>query len=373
MSWGWDWRPYVSVAERRANSRRHVDKLRKKGLRVEPVQLEGRKIARTFWGLSWCNHLESFSDYENRLPRGRTYVRNGSVCHLEVNRGEIKAIVSGSSVYEVDIKIDKLAAEKWNTIKKRCAGQVGSLIELLQGKLSGGVMSVVTDQKQGLFPLPGEIHLKCSCPDWATMCKHVAAVLYGVGARLDQKPELLFLLRGVDHLELIATDTEAAASLTGGSKAGKRRIASSDLGDVFGIEMFGDKKDLDHGLELGRGQGRQPTRNVAASRVKAPKAAAPTQVKAPAAATAARIKAPAQDVGRTNSPARKKTLTGKFVRDLRGKLEMSVDEFSVLVGASTSSVRKWEQESGELNCRETTRIALLEAGRLSKKEAWRRL
>ena len=207
-----------------------------RGSKSSPIQIEGRKIAKTFWGEAWCDHLESFSDYENRLPRGRSYVRNGSVCHLAVDKGRIEARVSGSELYTVQIAIKTLAAKKWSEVKRRCTGQIGSLIALLQGKLSDQVMEVVTDRENGLFPLPDEISLKCSCPDWATMCKHVAAVLYGVGARLDHKPELLFSLRGVNHEELIASDAEAAvsaATATGKSK----RIAAASLSDVFGIDI----------------------------------------------------------------------------------------------------------------------------------------
>ena len=170
------------------------------------------------------------------MPRGRTYVRNGSVCHLEIKRGEILAKVAGSDLYNVRIRIKTLTAKKWKDIKARCAGQVGSLLELLQGKLSDHVMQVVTDRKDGLFPLPGEISLNCDCPDWAVMCKHVAAVMYGVGARLDNQPELLFKLRGVDHEELISADAEAAVS-DATSRGKSKRLAGDDLADVFGIEL----------------------------------------------------------------------------------------------------------------------------------------
>lgn len=236
MSWYYGFRPYVSVAERRRRAMKKMDALRKKGTDVQPVEIDGRKIAKTFWGEAWCDHLESFSDYSNRLPRGRTYVRNGSVCHLAVGKGEIEAKVSGSELYTVRIAIKTLPPKKWKEVKRRCTGQIGSLIELLQGNLSDQVMEVVTDQQNGLFPLPGEISLKCSCPDWATMCKHVAAVLYGVGARLDHKPELLFKLRGVDHEELVAADAEAAVSAATASGKSKR-LAAGDLSDVFGIEL----------------------------------------------------------------------------------------------------------------------------------------
>lgn len=237
MAWyGYGWRPYVSVATRRAQARKKMDALRKKGVDIQPVVIEGRKIAKTFWGEAWCHHLESYSDYANRLPRGRTYVRNGSVCHLEINQGEILAKVSGSELYNLRIQIKTLPEKKWHAIKERCAGQVGSLLELLQGKLSEHVMQVVTDRNEGLFPSPAEISLKCDCPDWAVMCKHVAAVLYGVGARLDERPELLFKLRGVDHEELIAADAEAAVSAAT-SRGTSKRLEGGELADVFGIEL----------------------------------------------------------------------------------------------------------------------------------------
>lgn len=235
----YDWKPYVPVAERRRQAAKKMESLRKKGVNVQPVVIEGRKITKTFWGDAWCRHLESFHDYENRLPRGRTYVRNGSVCHLNVAQGKIEAKVSGSSLYDVLIKIKTLAKPKWASVKQRCGGQIGSLVELLRGRLSDNVMQVVTHREDGLFPLPGEISLECSCPDWAVMCKHVAAVLYGVGARLDERPELLFLLRGVDHEELIAEDAKAAiaAAVTKGKS---RRLAADNLSNVFGVDIVGD-------------------------------------------------------------------------------------------------------------------------------------
>jgi uncharacterized Zn finger protein len=233
LSW-YDYPPYVSAAERRRRGAREVQKRAKKGLAVEPVAIAGRTIARTFWGKAWCDHLEGYSDYANRLPRGRTYVRNGSVLHLHVAPGRIDALVQGSDLYEVAVTVKPLAKARWTAIVSRCAGQIDSLVELLQGKLSDGVMKVVTDRQAGLFPGPQQIELKCSCPDWAEMCKHVAAVLYGIGARLDQKPDLLFTLRKVDHLDLLSAGTRTP------SKAGPSRgrtLAASDLGNVFGIDL----------------------------------------------------------------------------------------------------------------------------------------
>jgi len=241
MAWQ-QWAPYVPVAERRRRAMRKMEALRKKGADIQPIQIEGRKIAKTFWGEAWCNHLESFSDYENRLPRGRTYVRNGSVCHLAISKGKIEAKVSGSKLYSLRIQIKTLPGKKWNAVKRQCSGQIGSLIELLRGSLSDSTMEVVTDRQNGLFPLPNEISLNCNCPDWAVMCKHVAAVLYGVGARLDTNPELLFKLRGVDHEELIDADAEAAVSAAT-NKGKSKRLNTDDLSDVFGIDLAASDGD----------------------------------------------------------------------------------------------------------------------------------
>src|SRR5438105_1944506 len=231
----YSFRPYVPVAQRRAQAAREVEKRRKKGQIVSPVVIEGRNIATTFWGEAWCDNLESYSDYENRLPRGRTYVRNGSVVHLEIEAGRVGALVMGSSLYKVAIDITPVASRHWRGLKSRCAGQIGSLVELLQGRLSQSVMDIVTAPEQGLFPKPSEIKLSCSCPDWAGMCKHVAAVLYGVGARLDQEPELLFVLRKVDHLELIEEAVPQAGQKT--APGGKKTLADSEVASVFGIEL----------------------------------------------------------------------------------------------------------------------------------------
>ncbi len=235
MSW-YMFRPYVSVAQRRARALREVERRRKKGQVITPVEIEGRTIARTFWGNAWCDNLESYSDYENRLPRGRSYVCNGSVVDLQIAAGKVTALVSGSALYTVKVAITPCPAAKGQTIRKQCAGRIGSLVELLQGKLSRAVMDVVTRPGEGLFPRPGEIKMSCSCPDWAGMCKHIAAVLYGVGARLDHQPELLFVLRQVDHLELIAA---ADTAVTGATRArsGKKTLAAGELGEVFGIEL----------------------------------------------------------------------------------------------------------------------------------------
>ncbi|MDB5355601.1 MAG: hypothetical protein JWN24_2054 [Phycisphaerales bacterium] len=236
MGWYYGFKPYVGVAKRRANAAKEMAKLSKKGRTITPVKIEGRTIAATFWGRAWCENLESYSDFANRLPRGRTYVRNGSVVDLQIGPGKITSMVSGSELYNITITIKALAKKTWDCLKGDCAGQIGSLVELLQGRLSKGVMELVIRRDAGLFPSPREIEMKCSCPDWAGMCKHIAATLYGVGARLDQQPELLFNLRQVDHLELIS-EAGVPSALGQSPSDGRQTIATDALADVFGIDL----------------------------------------------------------------------------------------------------------------------------------------
>jgi uncharacterized Zn finger protein len=226
----------VTVAERRRKAARETEKLKKKGHPVSPVVIEGRIIARTFWGKAWCENLERYSDYENRLPRGRAYVRNGSVVDLQIGGGEVKAMVSGSEIYKVAVKVMPVSKARWQSLCSDCAGTIDSLVELLQGRFSKGVMERMCQQGTGLFPSPEEIQLSCSCPDWASMCKHVAAVLYGIGARLDQQPELLFKLHKVDEKELIAKAGKGLP-LGGKAPAPEKALGSEDLSAIFGLEM----------------------------------------------------------------------------------------------------------------------------------------
>ena len=238
MGWYGDWKPYVSVAQRRAKAATYAKKLAKKERReLVPVQITGRSIARSFWGQAWCQNLEQYSDFANRLPRGRTYARNGSVIDLQIKRGAVHAIVSGSEIYNVTVKIKTLPKAAWSRVKQGCSQSIASLIDLLQGRFDDGVMQRLTHPEQGLFPRPMEIEMKCTCPDWAVLCKHVAAVLYGVGARLDAAPELLFTLRDVDHLELVsaAVSAENLDRTLAGESAGA--LAGDDLGAMFGIDL----------------------------------------------------------------------------------------------------------------------------------------
>ena len=230
------WKPYVSVAERQKKAEKAAAKAKKAGADWSPIASCRGAIAKTFWGKAWCENLEHYSDYANRLPRGRTYVRNGSVIDLKITAGQVRAQVMGSSLYKVAVTVTTVPAKQWQAISSDCSSSIDSLVELLQGKLSRAVMERICKPGTGLFPAPKEIQFDCSCPDWASMCKHVAAVLYGVGARLDEQPELIFSLRRVDAKDLVS---QAGASLP---KAGKRPAAGKVLddallADVFGIEM----------------------------------------------------------------------------------------------------------------------------------------
>ncbi|MCY4076111.1 MAG: SWIM zinc finger family protein [Acidobacteria bacterium] len=317
------WYPrYVPVGVRRARALSERVSLRARGVEVQPVDIRGRVIARSFWGRRWCEHLESFSDFANRLPRGRTYVRNGAVYHLAIAPGEVEARVAGSDLYRVTVRIRTLGRPAWKAIKAACAGQIGTVLELLQGRLSDRVMEVVTDRDTGLFPKPGEMELACDCPDWATMCKHVAAVLYGVGSRLDGSPELLFRLRGVDEAELIAADL----TLPGGT-ATADSLADEDLGSIFGIDLDAEPA--------------APTSSATPRESPAP-APNPTPPRAAPNATPPQTAAP----------------TGSQIAALRAWCGFSVVEFARLLQVSAATVRRWESVPGPLALRSRTREAL---------------
>ena len=232
----YQWRPYVSAAERCRKAELEIAKARKKGAQMEPVVIRGRAIAATFWGKAWCENIERYSDFSNRLPRGRTYVRNRSVLDLRIAAGKVTARVMGSDLYTVEIKVAAVPRTRWNAVCKACAGAIDSLVELLQGRFSKSVMERVCQPGAGLFPSPKEITFTCTCPDWASMCKHVAAVLYGIGARLDEKPGLLFALRKVDEKDLIAEAGKDLPLAGKGPKAGKV-LENTQLAHIFGIEM----------------------------------------------------------------------------------------------------------------------------------------
>ncbi len=232
----YDWKPHVSAAERRKQAELAAARIKKTGATLSPVAASRGAIAKTFWGKAWCDNLEHYSDYAHRLSRGRTYVRNGSVIDLKITTGEVHAQVVGSRLYQVAVRVIAVPGKQWQSISADCAGSIDSLVELLQGRLSKAVMERICTRNTGLFPAPKEIQFTCSCPDWASMCKHVAAVLYGVGGRLDEQPELIFTLRRVNAKDLV---TQAGAGMPKSKQrpsAGKL-LDETLLADVFGIEM----------------------------------------------------------------------------------------------------------------------------------------
>lgn len=232
--WGYQWAPYVPVAERRAEALREVRRRAKKGEVLAPVVIEGRNIAHSVWGKAWCLHMERHADAYNRLGRGRTYARNGAVIDLKIAPGRVDALVSGSSIYTVTISVDPVPPTRWAEIAADCAGHIDSIVELLEGRLSAGVMLRLCDPERGIFPRARQMRFTCSCPDGASMCKHVAAALFGVGARLDTRPELLFTLRQVDQTALVPKTLAptAAPEYTLG--------ADDDLAALFGLDIEAD-------------------------------------------------------------------------------------------------------------------------------------
>ena len=309
------WPAYVSAAERRRRAEQRTKQLKKQGRQIAPVKAMGRKLATTFWGEAWCKNLESYSDYSNRLPRGRTLVRNGSVIDLQVEPGRLSGLVQGSDLYTIQIRIAPVPARMWKRLKGECAGQIGSLVELLQGEVSGQVMGIVSRKGHGLFPAPADIELSCSCPDWATMCKHVAAVLYGVGTRLDHAPELLFTLRGVDPTELVEAAVERPVGAFGDkrdvkSAGGARVLANSELSSIFGVDIE-DPSDT----------------TKAASRKRVPSGRGRKRVAVGASADPV----PAKETGRVkrkkaSSVAAKKRATKKRVTKKRAQKEMAANK-----------------------------------------------
>ncbi|MEX0671321.1 MAG: SWIM zinc finger family protein [Pirellulales bacterium] len=241
MSWGRSrdaWPEYVPVATRVARATKQAQgRARKQGRQPAPVIIAGREIAKTFWGRAWCRNLEASSDFANRLPRGKTYVRNGSVVDLQIGPGRIDAVVAGSHVYDVSISITPITKAAWRAIRQDCGQSIDSLLDLLAGQFSDGVMQRLTRPKDGLLPQRSEMKMACTCPDGAWVCKHVAAVIYGVGSRLDVEPELLFRLRDADHQELIAAATTKAALAQSLAGSEAHALDTGDLAAIFGVDI----------------------------------------------------------------------------------------------------------------------------------------
>lgn len=328
---------YVSVEQKRKKAEKRVTALRSQGQCPKPVTAFKGRMASTFWGKSWCDNLESYADFDNRLGRGRSYVRSGCVCDLSIDKGVVNAQVSGSSLYMLSVHVKPLAPERWRKVCERCAGQIGSLLELLQGKISRQVMEIVCAPTTGIFPSPAEITFNCSCPDWASMCKHVAAALYGIGRRLDTEPELLFVLRGVNVTDLIPASLDFTRNTQPDS------LESDGLGALFDIDL-----DIDaHTAPL----------SVAAS---------PGMPKSPATRKAPAKAAPAAAEKAPFNPERP---TGAAIRRLRKLGDLTPAAFAHALGISIVTLSRWEGTKGVLTLRTASVQALLafQEGRRSRK------
>lgn len=248
MSYYYGFPKYVSVGEKRAKAAKKLKQMKQKNDDIHPVILEGSKLTNTWWGKAWNKNLESYADYSNRIGRGRTYVRHGAVLDLKIQAGKVTALVQGSrnKPYSLEIKIKPIPNEKWNKIKKACQGKLTSVVQLLDGKIPQELQGSFTDKSSGLFPAPREIKFDCSCPDWARMCKHIAAALYGVGSRLDNEPSLFFTLRKVKMDDLVSevAKDKSRSMLAKAKKKTSRVIADADVSNIFGIDMDIEEKPV---------------------------------------------------------------------------------------------------------------------------------
>lgn len=285
---------YIPVGERKRRNEKAVARLIKQGKNVLPVTIQGTTIAKTFWGKSWCKNIESYQDYAYRLGRGRSYVRHGSVLDLQITPGLVTALVAGSSPrpYAIKISIAPLPADRWATLRQTCTGRIDSLLSLVQGRLPDEILRAFCHLETGLFPSPREIILRCDCPDSAGLCKHLAAVMYAIGARLDQSPELFFLLRGLDQNELLST--AAIDTLT----AAPAELDTADLADTFGIDF--DSPDIPSPAK--KATAKPKPKKVAAKKTTSKPAAA--KPKKPTAKTAAKTKIKSQDSNKKSSVQR---------------------------------------------------------------------
>ena len=227
---------YVSVDKKRAKAQKELEKRRKRDPNIAPVIIEGKKIAKTWWGVAWTKNLESYADYDNRVQRGRAYVKNGMVIDLRIYEGTVTAVVMGSSSpYQVEVMIDPLSENKWEELSAQCGQKIDSLNALVEGRFPKELEKIFENSE--LFPTPKQITFDCTCFDYASMCKHVAAVLYAIGARFDEDPTLFFKLRGVNFSSLLkkSIDEKMQTMLENAQKKSERVIKDTDIETLFGL------------------------------------------------------------------------------------------------------------------------------------------
>lgn len=237
----WDTGEYKqpTAAEIRKKAAATKKQEKKKGKTLAPVIISGRTIAKNWWGKAWCDNLELYADYANRIDRGKRYVRSGAIVDLQIERGKVSARVQGTRKipYKVEVRISPLSEEKCQSIIDRCSTKLENVEQLIEGNFPTD-MKALFEGEHGLFPTPWEISFSCSCPDWALMCKHVAAVLYGIGARFDEEPLMFFELRGIDFNRFIDVTlaNKVEKMLQNASQPKSERIMQTDnLTELFGV------------------------------------------------------------------------------------------------------------------------------------------
>lgn len=321
---------YVTVAEKKARAEKKLKQLRKKNPDIAPITIQGHSLAKTWWGKAWNRNLEKYADYSNRIDRGRSYVRHGAVLDLQITPGKVTAMVHGSDTqpYSVSVVIKEMPKKNWDKIKKACAGKMESMQQLIAGKFPKGLATIFTEKGSGLFPAPDEINFECSCPDWAYMCKHVAATLYGIGARLDDDPHLFFLLRKMNMNDLVSeTIRESKKELLSKAKKKTSRVIENydALSDIFGIDLGAQKKTKE--------RGKKPVLKVK----KVKKAAAPKPLKTKTAKPAAPAK---KSKSAAKSKSKKMTAAGVVEQIIKKhKKSIRFDEIAAKSGFDDQKVR----------------------------------
>lgn len=226
---------YTSVADKQRKAQKYIQKMEKSGIVLHPIE-ENSKPGSTWWGKAWNQNMTRYADLENRVSRGHSYVRNGFVLDMTIEKGVVKALVAGSSStpYSVKVLFDVLTESELCKVNEICGQRIDSLEDLIFGRFPKDLGESFLDL---LFPSPSAIHFSCSCPDSAYMCKHIAAVIYGIGVRLDEDPLLLFSLRGIDSATLIRSSLESRTKtlLANASKPSDRILDQSEVSKLFGL------------------------------------------------------------------------------------------------------------------------------------------
>lgn len=173
-----------------------------------PVPARPRAVGTTWWGQRWITVLEHGSrDGVTRLGKGRAYARDGHVHGLEIKPGMVRATVTDDELdsHLVTLKLGAFDAKTWQRILQQMSGQALFAAELLNGVMPKDIERVFRSVGKSLFPSDThEIDADCSCEDWSSPCRHVAATHYVLGEALDHDPFLLFELRGRSKEQVLA-------------------------------------------------------------------------------------------------------------------------------------------------------------------------